>query len=325
MLRHLLALTAAALLAGGLPLGASAQQYPNRPIHLVNPNAPGGVSDRMSRMIAKAMEPLLGQSIVIENKPGAAGVVAVDGVLKSAPDGYTLGNTCPGPVTVLPLTGANVPYDFEKDAVVVGMMGGLDVLITTRANNRIRTVEQLIAEAKAKPGQVSIGMVQTPSNVIPLAYMAKKAGVELNIVGYRGEVLALNDLLAGTIQFAINAPGTVMQHIQAGTVHPVLMLNKDRNPAMPNVPSLSDTKVEVFGPGNYCVMYAPKATPPEIVRRLNAALNEVGKDAALRRTWLNEGLVPYIGGTPAEAGRFFGDISKRWRDVVKEVDYAKFR
>ncbi len=325
MSRNLLCFVAATLLASAMPLSATAQQYPNKPIRMINPNAPGGVSDRMSRMIAKAMEPHLGQAVVVENRAGAAGVVGIESVLRSAPDGYTVGNTCPGSAVILPMTGVAVPYDFEKDALVVGMMGGLDVLITTRGDSSIRTIEQLVAEAKAKPGKLSIGMVQTPANVVPVAYLAQRAGVELNIIGYKGEALALNDLLGGTIQFAINAPGTVLQHIQAGTVRPVLMLNKDRNPAMPDVPSFSDTKVEGFAPGNYCVFYMPKGTPADVVRRFNAVLNEVGKDPALRNAYTKEGLVPYIGGTPSEASAFFNDIGQRWRGVLKEVDYSKFR
>jgi len=323
MSRHLLCFVAATLLAGALPLSAAAQQYPNKPIRMINPNAAGGVTDRMSRMIAKALEPHLGQPVVVENKPGAASVAGVDFALKSAADGYTVGNTCPG-VLIVSMTGTPVPFDFEKDAVVVGMMGALDVLITTRGDSTIRTIEQLVAAAKAKPKQLSIGMVQTPSNIIPVAYLAQRAGVELNIIGYKGEANALTDLLGGSIQFAINAPGTVLQHIQAGTVRPVLMLNKNRNPAMPDVPSLSDTKVEGFEPSNYCVMFMPRGTPADAVRKFNSALNEVGKDPGVRNAFTKEGLVPFIGGTPGEATVFFNDIAKRWRGVLKEVDYSKF-
>ena len=324
MSRHLLCFVAATILAGAVPLSAAAQQYPNKPLRMINPNAAGGVTDRMSRMIAKALEPHLGQPVVVENKPGAASVAGVDFALKSAPDGYTVGNTCPG-VLIVSMTGTPVPFDFEKDAVVVGMMGALDVLITTRGDSTIRTIEQLVAAAKARPKQLSIGMVQTPSNIIPVAYLAQRAGVELNIIGYKGEANALTDLLGGSIQFAINAPGTVLSHIQAGTVRPVLMLSKNRNPAMPDVPSLSDTKVEGFEPSNYCVMFMPRGVPADAVRKFNSALNEVGKDPAVRGAFTREGLVPYIGGTPGDASTLFSDIAKRWRGVLKEVDYSKFQ
>ena len=323
MSRHLLRFVAATILACAVPLTAAAQQYPNKPLRMINPNAAGGVTDRMSRMIAKGLEPLLGQPVVVENKPGAASVAGVDFALKSPADGYTVGNTCPG-VLIVSMTGTQVPFDFEKDAAVVGMMGALDVLITAKGDSPIRTIEQLIAAAKARPKQLSIGMVQTPSNIVPVAYIAQRAGVELNIIGYKGEALALNDLLGGSIQFAINAPGTVLQHVQAGTVRPILMLNKNRNPAMPDVPSLSDTKVEGFEPSNYCVMFMPKGVSAEVVRKFNTALNEVGKDPAVRGAFTREGLVPYIGGTPGEASAMFTDIAKRWRGVLKEVDYSKF-
>ena len=320
--RCLATLLAGAVLFPGL---ACAQEYPARPVRLVNPNLAGGVSDRMARTIGKAMEPTLGQSIVVENKPGAASVLGVSEVLRAKPDGYFVGQTCLGPVVILPLTGEKMPFNFQEDAIIVGMMGGLDTLIATRADNPVSTIEEMIADAKANPGKVSIGMAQSPANSIPLAYMTSRSGVELTMVSYRGEIQALTDLLGGTLKYAIQSTGLAIPQLQAGKIKAIQVLATKRNPALPNVPSQSDTKVPGFPPNSYCVMFVPKGTPNAIVQKLNRSLNEAAKDKELLAIWSREGLVPYIGGTPAESMDFLKEVSNRWVSVAKEIDFSKHR
>jgi tripartite-type tricarboxylate transporter receptor subunit TctC len=301
-----------------------AQEYPSRTVKLVNFAAAGGVSDRMARALAKPMSTLLGQSVIVENRPGAAGSIAIGEVLKSKPDGYVIGQTCLSPI-LLPLAGEKLSFDFRDDAVIVGMMGGLDVILVTRSDSPIATVEQLIAAAKARPGELTVGMAQAPANIIPLVYLAQRAGVSLNLISYKSEVAALTDVIGGSIGFSLNSVGAVLPQLKAGSVKGVLLLTDQRNAALANVPALPETKVPGFAPNNYCVMFVPKGTPGAVISTLNRALNEAAKDPELRRVWDADGLVWNIGGTPAEASAFYFGIADRWRDVARDVDFGKYK
>lgn len=302
-----------------------AQSYPAYPVRMINPNSPGGVSDRMARVIAKAMESTLGQTIIVENKAGASSIIGVSQALRAKPDGYLLGQTCLGPVVILPLTGQTLPFDFLQDAIVVGKMGGLDVVIATRADNPVSSVEELVAQAKSKPGQITVGMAQSPANAIPLVYMSRRTGIELKLVNYRGEVPALTDLLGGTINYSLQSVGVALPQIQSGKIKALQVLSAKRNQALPNVPSFSDTTVPGFAPDSYCVMFVPKGTPAGIVQKLNQSLNAAAKDKTLLETFASEGLIPDIGGTSEESTDFIRDVSKRWVDVAKEIDMSQYR
>ena len=311
------------------PLGAGsmavAQTYPDNTVRLVNPNSVGGVSDRMARIIAKAMEPSFGQTIIIDNKSGAASLIGINSVLNSKPNGYVVGQTCLGPVVILPLTGQKMPFDFMQDAEIVGMMGGLDVVIVARADDPVSTIEQLVEAAKAKPNQYAIGMAQSPANAIPLLYMEKHAGIQMKMVSYRGEVPALTDLLGGTLNYSIQSVGVAIPQIQAGKIKALQILSTKRSPALPDVPSLSDSKVEGFPPDSYCVMFVPKGTPQNVVDKLSRSLNAAAKDKDLIDTFNREGLIPEIGGTPEAATKFIRDVQARWVGVSKEVDLTQYR
>jgi tripartite-type tricarboxylate transporter receptor subunit TctC len=263
-------LASSALLA--LPDAARAQAWPAKPVRIIVPFAPGGSGDITSRLVGKYIEEKTGQPFVIENKPGANGIVGTLAVKGAAPDGYTL---------LLATTSTNAAnvhmyrnpgYDPEKDFQVVGIIGSSGAFLIVPANSRFKSLADLLAHAKANPGKLNSAYFNASSQV-PAAVLAARAGVEWQAVGYKAIGNAWNDLYAGTIDFMFVDLTASRGQIVANKARPLAITLPERSPLYPDVPTLAESFPGVTTTG-FLAIAVPKAVPDEIKRKLNALIVE---------------------------------------------------
>ena len=274
--RRLLAATLAApaILATS---GARAQgAWPNKPVKLILPYAPGGATDIIGRPWADRLGQALGQPFVIDNRGGAAGGIGTEAVAKSAPDGYTFLLTPAGPVTVLPHL-RRVAYAVPKDLVPVGRVGDLVCGFTIRPELGINTIADLVAHAKKNPGKLAYGSAGAGSSThMRIEALKAAAGIDILHVPYRGSADALNDLLAGNVQMMNEI--NVIPHIKAGRLKLLAVNYPTRHPDFPDVPTLTEAGFPNIDVPIWYAVWAPAGTPKEVIAAFNAKLREIGQE-----------------------------------------------
>ena len=302
-----------ALLACGDP--ARALDYPTRPVHFIVSFAAGGPNDTIARLLGQYLSEQLGQPFVIEDRAGAGGNVGMQYVLSSPPDGYTIGFVAPNNAinaTLYP----NIPFDFVHDsAPVAGTMKLANVLEVNLAFPA-KTLVEFIAVAKASPGKINFGSggVGTSPHMSG-ELLETMAGIKLTHVAYRGTALAMTDLLGGQIPAMFdNLPGSIQQ-IQAGKVRALGVTTAQRVDSIPDVPAIGET-VPGYEVAVWFGICAPKGTPPEIVDKLNAAVNAVLANPKLKARFHDLGGEP-MPMSPAEFGKLVADETAKWAKVVK--------
>lgn len=305
---------AACLLVSPWTLG---QAYPAKPIRVVVNFPPGGAADVIARTIAQPLQESLGQTVVVENRGGSGGNLGGDVVAKSPPDGYTLLMSSGGMVSVNPHIYAKMPFDPVKDLVPVAAAARVSVYLVVRPNFPANTVQEFLAHVKANPGKLSYGSPGNGSSPHLAAEMMKsQAGVFAVHVPYRGAAPALNDLLAGQIDFALD-PGIGLPHVQAGRLKLLAVGSPRRAPAFPNVPTLDEAGLKGFDADTVFGFYAPAGTPPEVIERLNREINRILVTAPVRDRIAALGGVP-APMTPAQFAAKAQEDSKRFGAIVRE-------
>ena len=297
-------------------LAAQAQGYPDRPVKLIVPFAAGGSSDTISRIIAGKLGASLGQTVVVENKPGAGGNIGGDLVAKSAPDGYTL-LFAAGSTAINPSLYASMPFDPLKDFEPVIHICNVTGILVTHPSVPVKTVPELVALARAKPGTINYASAGA-GTVIHLAgeLFKMKTNVEMTHVPYKGSGPALTDLIGGQVQIMFaNMPGT-LQHVKAGRLNVLAVTSAKRSALLPDVPTVAETGIEGYAASTWFGVFAPAGTPRDIVAKLNAELNKALHAPELAEILRNEG-AEAIGGTPDEFRTFFRGEVARWAPVVK--------
>ena len=312
MLRRALAIIAASLVAAT----AAAQQYPNKPIKLIVPFPPSGGTDIMSRVVAQNLSDRLKWTVVIENKPGAGGNIGVDAAAKAAPDGYTLVMGQTSNLAINPTLYKSLPYDPIKDLVPVVLVGEGPIAIAVRNESPLKTLADLIAAARAKPGAVTMA---TPGNgtVAHLSgvRLMQAAGVQFEHIPYKGASAAVPDLLGGNVDFYMSSVPSIQGQVANGRVRVLAVTSKRRSPVLPNSPTVGET-YKGFDAVTWFGILAPHGTPPAIVAKLNAEINASLKDPKVRESIEKEG-GEVLGGTAEQ----FADLMKHeltsWSTVVK--------
>lgn len=291
-----------------LPLAAIAQgDYPNKPIRLVVPYPAGGLTDTLARQVADGLSKRLGQPVVVENKSGAGGIIGTDFVAKSAPDGYTLLMTIPGPITSNIALYKKLPYDPRTDLRPISDVAMARTVLAVNSAVPVKTVNELIAYAKKEPGKLRMGSwgPGTQPHTIQ-AYMDKSYGVDILHVPYRGEGPMVTDLLAGQVNVTIGSVTTLRQHIAAGKLRPLAVAGTTRAKALPDVPTFAeagyaDAAYKIVGP---TTLLAPAKTPDAIVERLGREVSSLVKTPDMQAKIDEMGAEP-LGNTPAEAERAY--------------------
>jgi tripartite-type tricarboxylate transporter receptor subunit TctC len=315
LIRRLLAAAAVAFLAGA---SAQAQEYPTRPIKVVIAFPAGGPTDFVGRLLADKLKDFLGQPVIIENKAGANGAIGADFVAKSAPDGYTLFLTTSGAVTITPNLRADTPYDTLRDFAPISRVVNVNEVLAVRPELGLKSVKDLATMAKAKPGTLafaSTGVGSPPHLALELLQAA--AGVKFVHVPYRGAAPAITDLLGGQVIAMFADAPVLMPQIRAGKLTALAIAAEQRNPVLPDVPTLAEEGYADTVTNNWYGLLAPAKTPPAIIARLNRAVRAALADPDVRQKLVNVGAVP-APTTPEEFAQFLRDELARWGKVIRE-------
>ena len=275
--RSALALPALALLTR--PAWAA---FPDRPVRIIVPFAAGTSSDFQARMIGERMAPVLRQPVIVENRAGAGGVVGADAVAKAAPDGYTLLLGSNGPLTNAPVLQARLPYDPERDFAAVAMISRSPVTLSVRADSPFRNLADLLAAARAKPGDLSIGSSgQGSATHFLIEQVMAAAGIRLTHVPYRGSSQSVPDLIAGNIPLVMAEISTILPLWQSGRARILAMSSAGRMPIAPEIPTLIEQGLNLTG-GSWAGLVTTASAPPEAVVAVSAAVQAGLKEPAYR-------------------------------------------
>ena len=302
-----------------LATGADAQDYPTRPIRMIVAFAPGGTTDFMARLIAEKVKAQLGQTVVVENKPGANGAIGADFVAKSEPDGYTLFFSTAGALSINPSMRADLPYDPIKDFTPVSPIARNTVLFAINPALGINSAQELIARAKEKPGTITVAITGVGAiSHLSVEMLQVAAGIKLQPVPYRGAGQAVADFIGGQLNAMSAEVPVLIAQIKAGKAKILAVSAQQRSDVLPDVPTFAELGYPDVVADNWSAVLAPPRTPPAIVAKLNAALNAVVKDPEVRRKFAENG-VSIVGGTPEELTDLITREIARWRKVVKET------
>jgi tripartite-type tricarboxylate transporter receptor subunit TctC len=306
-------------LAGALACHATAQSYPSRPIRMLVGYAAGGPVDNAARKILPALQKELGQSIVIENRGGASGVVAADAVAKAEPDGHTLIFMASPTQVMSPHMTRSMPFDPIKDFTPIAFAVGFATLLVVNKDSPVNTVGQLVAYARANPQRVSFGSAGIgSSNHLAGELLKKDSGASMLHVPYKGNSAAITDLIGGQLTFMFNSVGDSLGFVNSGQVKAIAVSSSTRSRALPNVPTMIESGVAGFDVTAWYALEGPAKMPRPIVARLNAAMNKVLQDPAVARQFYDIGY-DVLPSTPEElAARVVAD-HERWSSVARGI------
>ena len=312
--RTLLTAGAAALF---IPADAWAQPYPSRIIRIVVPFAPGGGSDIVARLVGDRLSKRLQQTVIIENKPGAGAIIGADSVAKSAPDGYTLLFATPGPQILNPYLIKSLPYDPKDFAGVATLLKSVNLMVVS-PNVPAKTVRELIDYAKTNPGKLNFASsgIGTSSHLAGELFKSM-AGIEITHVPYRGNALALQDVMAGTVQISIDAISALLPHARSGALRALGVAAPERSVVLPEVPTIAET-LPGYDASSINYISAPAGTPAPIVERLNHEINAVMAEAEVRDHLVELGLVP-ITESIADLEKRISAESEKWKTVIEQM------
>jgi tripartite-type tricarboxylate transporter receptor subunit TctC len=292
------------------------EDYPTRPIRMVAPFAPGGGSDVVARLVAEKMGPLLGQSVIVENRPGASGMIGADIVAKASPDGYTILMTNSA-LTSNPALYSKISYDTERDLVPVIDLASSPTLLAAHPGAPFNTMEELAQYAKKHPNTVSVGTPGAGQMSHLAAEMVSQAsGTELLMVHYKGTANSVNDLLGGTIMMSFGTVPGFIKYIKANQLKPIAIAGAQRLPALPDVPAVGET-YPGFEMNVWFGTFVPQGTPKPVIDKLHTVMADVLKDPAIRARFADEGLIP--GGMSQEKfDALFRTELTRWKQFVND-------
>jgi tripartite-type tricarboxylate transporter receptor subunit TctC len=316
-LRRLTCLAASALALAGS--GAWAQEWPSaKPVRVVVPFATGGSADVFGRIVAQRLQEALGQSFVVENRPGAGSIIGTDAVAKSAPDGYTpmvMSNTHTVNESLIP----NKPYQLMRDFVGVAPLNASDLVLVARSGLPNAQLGEMLRAAKAKPD----GMTYASSGPGTPYHMAGEllkamAGVKIVHVPYKGSAQARTDVLGGQVDMMFDAIPTMVEQVKAGKVKAVAVTGKARSPILPDVPTASEAGVPGYEATIWLGIMAPRGTPAAIVNRLNAEISRITANPELRRQWAGQGTAA-MSMNVDEFTKYLNEDIAKWSNLVKSA------
>lgn len=304
-------------LVASMVSASPAQTWPTRPVRLVVAFPPGGAADLLARLIGQSLGEALGQPVVIENKGGANGNLGGEAVARSAPDGYTLLMSSGSLVAINPHIYASMPFDPAKDIVPVASVARVPFYLVVRKENPAWDFRAFIADLKANPGKRNFGSPGIGSSPHLAGEMLKKmTGTDAVHVPYRGAAPALNDLLAGQLDFLFD-PGIAIEHVKAGKLRAIAIGSPQRAPQLPQVPTLEELGLAGFDADAIFGIYAPMGTPGDIVTRLNTETNRALATAALAERIMAVGNIP-AAMSPGEFGEKSRTDSDRFGAIIRE-------
>ncbi len=307
-------LTITALMLAG---AAMAQPYPAKPVRLVVPYPPGSSNDVPARLTAQAMSPGLGQQVVVDNRGGAGGMTGADNVAKSVPDGYSILNV-QASFTANAALRAKMAYDPLGDFAYIGMMARGPLLAVVHPSLPVKNIKELIALAKARPGQINYGSTGTGGhNHLASELFARMAGIRIVHVPYKGVAPALTDLMGGHTQLVMTSLPSALTQVQAGRLKALAVGSEKRSSFMPETPTISESGVPGYFAEFWWGLAAPAKTPADIVNRLASELNKAMQAPELKQRFAAEGAEPSVM-SREQLTRFVANEIQRWRKVAQQ-------
>jgi tripartite-type tricarboxylate transporter receptor subunit TctC len=301
---------------GGLSTSSAAEHYPSRVIKLVVAFAPGGVADIMGRMLGQALQQKLGQTVIVENKPGGDGTIGMGEVVRAAPDGYTLLIGGFGGQIIPPLMKDDFPFDVRRDIVKIALTAEFANVVVVNKDLPISSAKELVDYAKARPGALNFGSSgRATSDRLAAELFMLETGTRMVNVPYKGGGVALTDLRAGVTQVMFPQLPAVIALATSGDVKPLAVTSRYRLAQLPDVPTLSESLLPDFHVTSWNVVLAPKGLPDDIRKVLSDALVEAVKDPSLQEKMRKLGIEP-VGMASAEADLFFEQELVRWKKVI---------
>jgi tripartite-type tricarboxylate transporter receptor subunit TctC len=311
------------LMAALLPALALAQAYPSKPVRIIVPFPPGGPADIFGRGLAQGMSAELGQPVLIENVSGVGGVLGVDRVAKSPPDGYTLALNSASTVSIAPFSLSKMPYDVKKDFALITVVVRVPEVLVVHPSLPVDSLSAFISYAKANPGKVNFGSAGGGS-ITHLAGELLKADAKLEIVHvpYKGAAPAVSDLLGGQVQMGIFDVPILLPHIRSGKLKALAVTSAKRASSLPDVPTTVEAEYPNVTSDNWYGLLAPAATPSEVLKKIHAAAV-----AALRSPALVEQYAKVSGvaspGTPQDYAAFLAAEQAKWSKVVQAIGFKE--
>jgi tripartite-type tricarboxylate transporter receptor subunit TctC len=301
----------------GLGPSAFGQAYPSRTITILTPFAAGSVTDAAARVVAQALTETLGQSVVVENRPGAGGMLSASAVARAKNDGYTLLLTTNSTHSAANGLYKSVPYDPIKDFTAIARIGSFASYIGVTPDKPYQPIKALVDYAKANPGKLSYGVGNSTTQIVMEA-LKKRTGVNIVKVPYRSNPMVMTDLLGGQIQIMVADFNTGLPQLKAGKVNALAVLTRDRNPALPDVPTLSETVMPGYHILAWAGMFGPADMPPEAVKVLADAVQKALENPQVRARFAASGTDLYWSG-PKEFEEFVKTELVSWTAMIKEA------
>lgn len=307
--------------AAALPFAAWAQPeaYPSKTVRIVVPLAPGGSADAMARLLANGLTRVLGKTVIVDNRPGAGGVTGLNEVVKARPDGYTLGYSLAGALTVAPHISKVMPFDPLKDLAPLTQVVAVPEIVVVHPKLGVKTMAELIARARAEPGRLNFGSAGNAT--IPHLggeLLKREAKIDLVHVPYKGSGPALNDLLAGQVEVMVSDITLVRSHIAAGRLIGLAVAGPARVAELPTIPTAAEVGLPGLQVSNWHGMVAPPGTPPELLALLRDAVRKALAMPEVASRVDSEG-AEAVGSTPAEFASFLRKESSTWAGLVKSL------
>jgi tripartite-type tricarboxylate transporter receptor subunit TctC len=303
-----------------LASAAAAQSYPSKPLRMIVPFPPGGATDIIARVVAERLGASLGQSIIVENRPGAGGSIGSDLVAKAAPDGYTILMATTSTHSIGPALNPKLPYVVERDFAPVSHVATSPSVLIVGTSVPAANVRELIAAAKARPGRLTYGSSGT-GTIVHLSgeLFRSMADVDLVHIPYKGTQLAIPDIINGQIAMMFDNIVSALPHIRSGKVRALAMGGPKRSPLLPELPTVGESGLPGYVSDAYFGVFAPAATPREIVARLAGDIGRIVREPDVQMRFSNQGAEP-VGGAPDAFAAVIRADTAKWTKVIRDAN-----
>lgn len=305
--------TLAAIFAHG---AAGAQAYPQKPVHLVVGVPPGGTTDVVARLVGQKLAEQMGQQVVIDNRGGAGGNIGAELVAKSAPDGYTLFLATIGTMAINPSLYSKMPFDTLRDFAAISQLTSMPQLLVVHPSVPVKSVKELIAYAKSRPGQLTFASGGTGTAIHLAGELFKTmAGVDMVHVAYKGSSPAMTDLIGGQVSLMFDQILTALPHVQSGRLRGLAVTTEKRSPAAPQIPTIAEAGLPGYAVTTWHGLLAPAGTPRDIVNRLSSEAAKALQNPDVRNKFASQGVDP-ISSTPEQFAAMMKSELEKWRKVI---------
>jgi tripartite-type tricarboxylate transporter receptor subunit TctC len=317
-MRPALRALAAACVFAALPAAAQAPAYPAKPVRIINPFAPGGATDQLARLMAQKLSELWGQSVVVENRPGASGAIGLEAVAKSPPDGYTLAIATQTTHAANPALFAKLPYDPVRDFAPLTLAGSTPLALMVQPSLPVTDVSGLIAHLRVNPGKLTYASGGNgTSQHLTMELMKSMTGTFVVHIPYKGAGPALVDFLGGQTSIMFDNLPTAMPHVKSGKVRALAVSTAKRSALAPELPTMAESGLAGFDLATWFAFFAPAATPKEITTKIAADMQRALAQPDVKERLLAAG-VDVVGSTPEELARFQRAEMEKWARIVKD-------